>query len=104
VLVHGAAGGVGSALLELSRVAGLEMYGTCSAEDAAVVSELGAIPIDYKKVDFVEEIHRLTGDGVDAVFDGIGGKHIWESRNALGRGGGGGVTGKLVLVTQPVLA
>jgi len=98
VLVHGAAGGVGSALLQLSRVAGLEMYGTCSSKDAAVVSELGATPIDYQTVDFVEEIHRLTGDGVDAVFDGIGGRHIWESRNALRRGGrvvAYGLTGSL---------
>jgi NADPH:quinone reductase-like Zn-dependent oxidoreductase len=98
VLVHGAAGGVGSALLQLSRVAELETYGTCSAKDAAVVSELGATPIDYQNVDFVEEIHRLTGDGVDAVFDGIGGKHIWESRNALRRGGlvvAYGLTGSL---------
>jgi NADPH:quinone reductase-like Zn-dependent oxidoreductase len=98
VLVHGAAGGVGTALLQLSRVAELETYGTCSARDAAVVSELGATPIDYQKVDFVEEIHRLTGDGVDAVFDGIGGKHIWESRAALRRGGrvvAYGLTGSL---------
>ncbi len=98
VLVHGAAGGVGSALLQLSRVSELEMYGTCSARDAAVVSELGATPIDYQKVDFVEEIHRLTGDGVDAVFDGIGGKHIWQSRAAVRRGGrvvAYGLTGSL---------
>jgi NADPH:quinone reductase-like Zn-dependent oxidoreductase len=98
VLVHGAAGGVGSALLQLSRVAGLDTYGTCSSKDAAVVSELGATPIDYQNVDFVKEIHRLTGDGVDAVFDGIGGKHIWESRNALRRGGrvvAYGLTGSL---------
>jgi NADPH2:quinone reductase len=98
VLVHGAAGGVGSALLQLSRVAQLETYGTCSTNDTAVVRELGAAPIDYTKVDFVKEIHRLTGDGVDAVFDGIGGKHIWESRNALRRGGrvvAFGLTGSL---------
>ena len=98
VLVHGAAGGVGSALLQLGRLAGLEMYGTCAARDAAVVTDLGATPIDYTKVDFVEEIRRLTGDGVDAVFDGIGGKHIWESRNALRRGGcvvAYGLTGSL---------
>ena len=98
VLIHGAAGGVGSALLQLGTVAGLQMFGTCSSKDAAVVSELGATPIDYAKVDFVEEIHRLTGDGVDAVFDGIGGKHIWESRNALRPGGrvvAYGLTGSL---------
>jgi NADPH2:quinone reductase len=59
------------------------MYGTCSAEGAAVVRELGGIPIDYKNADFVKEIHRLTGDGVDAVFDGIGGDNLWRSRDAL---------------------
>jgi NADPH2:quinone reductase len=48
-----------------------------------VVSELGGIPIDYRNLDFVEEIHRLTGEGVDVVFDGIGGSHMWRSRKAL---------------------
>lgn len=98
VLVHGAAGGVGSALLQLGRVAQLEMYGTCSSSDASVVSGLGGIPIDYQQRDFVEEIHRLTGDGVDAVFDGIGGTHIWRSRRALRSGGkvvAYGLTGSL---------
>jgi NADPH:quinone reductase-like Zn-dependent oxidoreductase len=84
VLIHGAAGGVGSALLQLGRLAGLEMYGTCSSRGASAVSGLGAIPIDYQHLDFVEEIHRLTGEGVDAVFDGIGGSHVWRSRDALG--------------------
>jgi NADPH2:quinone reductase len=87
VLIHGAAGGVGTALLQLGRLAGLEMYGTCSARGAPVVSELGGVPIDYRDQDFVEEVRRLTGDGVDAVFDGIGGTHIWRSRKALRPGG-----------------
>jgi len=86
-LVHGAAGGVGTALLQLGRLAGLELYGTCSSRGASAVSDLGAVPIDYKKKDFAEEIHRLTGDGVDAVFDPIGGPHLWHSRKALRRGG-----------------
>jgi NADPH:quinone reductase-like Zn-dependent oxidoreductase len=86
-LIHGAAGGVGSALLQLGRLAGLEMYGTCSSRGALVVSDLGAIPIDYQHLDFVEEIHRLTNEGVDVVFDGIGGAHIWRSRKALRPGG-----------------
>lgn len=86
-LIHGAAGGVGSALMQLGRLAGLEMYGTCSARGAPAVCELGGIPIDYQKQDFVEEIRRLTGDGVDVVFDPIGGKHLWHSRKALRRGG-----------------
>jgi NADPH:quinone reductase-like Zn-dependent oxidoreductase len=86
-LIHGAAGGVGSALLQLGRLAGLEMYGTCSSRGAPAVSDLGAVPIDYQHQDFVEETHRLTGGGVDAVFDGIGGTHIWRSRKALRPGG-----------------
>jgi NADPH:quinone reductase len=86
-LIHGAAGGVGTALLQLGRLAGLEMYGTCSPRGAPVVSDLGGIPIDYRQLDFVSEIRRLTGEGVDAVFDGIGGAHIWRSRKALRPGG-----------------
>ena len=87
VLVHGAAGGVGTALLQLGRLAGLEMYGTCSLRSAPAVSDLGGIPIDYRQLDFVEEIHRFTSEGVDVVFDGIGGTHIWRSRKALRPGG-----------------
>jgi NADPH:quinone reductase-like Zn-dependent oxidoreductase len=86
-LIHGAAGGVGTALLQLGRLAGLEMYGTCSARGAPAVSELGGVPIDYQHQDFVEEIHRLTKDGVDVVFDPIGGPHLWISRKALRPGG-----------------
>jgi NADPH2:quinone reductase len=98
VLIHGAAGGVGSALLQLGRLAGLEMYGTCSARNAPAVSDLGGVPIDYEHQDFVAEIHRLTGEGADAVFDGIGGTHIWRSRKALRPGGrvvAYGLTGSL---------
>ena len=87
VLIHGAAGGVGSALLQLGRLAGLEMYGTCSSRGTSAVSDLGATPIDYQHQDFVKEIHRLTSDGVDVVFDGIGGANIWRSRKALRPGG-----------------
>jgi len=87
VLIHGAAGGVGSALLQLGRLAELEMYGTCSSRGASVVRDLGGIPIDYQHLDFVNEIHRLTSGGVDVVFDGIGGRHIWRSRKALRPGG-----------------
>jgi NADPH2:quinone reductase len=87
MLIHGAAGGVGSAMLQLAKLAGVEMYGTCSAQGAAVVREMGGIPIDYKSADFVQEIRRLTGDGVDAVFDGIGGDNLWRSRDALLGGG-----------------
>jgi NADPH:quinone reductase-like Zn-dependent oxidoreductase len=98
VLIHGAAGGVGSALLQLGRLASLEMYGTCSAKGMSAVSELGGIPIDYQHQDFVQEIRRLPRGGVDVVFDGIGGTHIWRSRKALRHGGrvvAYGLTGSL---------
>ena len=87
VLIHGASGGVGTALLQLGRLAGLTMYGTCSSRGASAVVDLGGVPIDYQHQDFVQEIHRLTGDGVDVVFDGLGGTQIWRSRKALRRGG-----------------
>src|SRR5437762_9384808 len=72
---------------DLVSLAGLEMYGTSSSRGAQAVSELGGIPIDYQHQDFVKEIHRLTSEGVDAVFDPIGGAHLWHSRKALRRGG-----------------
>ena len=62
-------------------------YGTCSAQAAEVVKELGATPIDYRNSDFVQGIHRLTSDGVDPVFDGIDGDNLWRSREALREGG-----------------
>jgi len=70
--IHGASGGVRTAMLQLASLAGIEMYGTCSANAATVVRELKAIPIDYRNADFVKEIHRLVPGGLDAVFDGFG--------------------------------
>src|SRR5262245_53066458 len=66
VLIHGASDGVGTALLQLGGLAGLEMYGTCSARSASVVSSLGGIPIDYEHQDFVDVVRRLPEPGVDA--------------------------------------
>jgi len=88
ILVQGAAGGVGTALLQLGKLAGLEMYGTASDYNHDLVSELGATPIDYRAEDFVERIRSLTGDGVDVVFDPIGGaRQLWRSYRALRKGG-----------------
>jgi NADPH2:quinone reductase len=98
VLIHGAAGGVGTALLQLGRLAGLEMYGTCSSRGARAVEELGAVPIDYEQADFVQEAWRLPNGGMDVVFDSLGGTHIWRSRKALRPGGtvvAYGLTGSL---------
>jgi NADPH:quinone reductase-like Zn-dependent oxidoreductase len=52
ILVHGAAGGTGTALLQLGKLAGLEMYGTASKHNHELVSALGATPIDYRTEDF----------------------------------------------------
>ena len=88
ILVHGAAGGIGTALLQLGKLAGLEMYGTASKYNHELVSALGATPIDYRTEDFVERIRSLTGDGVDAVFDTIGGaRQLWRSYRTLRKGG-----------------
>ena len=88
VLVHGAAGRVGTAILELGAVAGLRMYGTCSARDFASVQQLGAVPIDYRNEDFLARVRELTGgEGVDVVLDGLGGKLSLRSFRALRPGG-----------------
>lgn len=87
ILVHAAGGAVGTALLELGRLAGLEMYGTASAPKHELVAGLGAIPIDYRNEDFGARIETLTGYGVDAAFDAIGGDNFRRSFRALERGG-----------------
>ena len=61
VLVHGAAGRVGTAVLELGAVAGLRIYGTASARDRAAVERLGAVAIDYRNEDFLARVRELTG-------------------------------------------
>jgi NADPH2:quinone reductase len=87
VLVHGAAGRVGSALLELGALAGLRQFGTASKQDLSVVERLGAVAIDYRNEDFVARIRELTGDGVDIALDGLGGTLSLRSFRALRRGG-----------------
>lgn len=87
ILVHGAAGGVGTALLQLGALAELKMYGTASkSKHPAIVSE-GCIPIDYRSEDFTARIREMTGEGVDCVFDAIGGWSWWRSYRALRKGG-----------------
>ncbi len=83
VLVHGAAGAVGQALLTLGRLAGLELWGAGRGAHAALIRELGAMPIDYQHEDFT---HVLPG-GFDIVFDGIGEDGYRRSFAALKRGG-----------------
>jgi NADPH:quinone reductase-like Zn-dependent oxidoreductase len=85
--VHGAAGRVGTALLELGAVAGLGLYGTCSARDRAAVERLGAVAIDYQNEDFLARMRKLPGGGVDVVLDGLGGMLSLRSFRALRPGG-----------------
>ncbi len=83
VLIHGAAGGVGTAALQLGRLMGLKkMFGTASKGKLELVASLGGEPIDYRNEDFVQ---RATG--VDAVFDPVGGKNWLRSYRVLGKGG-----------------
>lgn len=67
VLVQGAAGAVGQALLTLGRSAGLELWGTGRREHAEIIRQLGARPIDYERTDFTQ-----TPGGFDVIFDGVG--------------------------------
>ena len=87
VLVHGAAGRVGIAALELGALAGFRLYGTCSARDRAAVEQLGAVAIDYQNEDFLARVRELTGDGVDVVLDSLGGPLSLRSFRALRPGG-----------------
>ena len=87
VLIHGAAGGVGTAVLELGRIAGLEMWGTASPGKHDLIRSLGGTPINYKSEDFVAVVRNTTGDGVDLALDPVGWSHFWRSFRALRKGG-----------------
>ena len=87
VLVHGAAGRVGTAVLELGALAGLRLYGTASARDRAAVERLGAVAIDYRNEDFLARVRELPEKGVDVVLDGLGGVTSVRSFRALRPGG-----------------
>jgi NADPH:quinone reductase-like Zn-dependent oxidoreductase len=71
VLIIGASGGIGTALLQLVKLAGLKMYGIASKSKHHILTEYGATPIDYHSQDFVEVICQAEPDGIDAVLDGM---------------------------------
>jgi len=83
MLVQGAAGAVGQALLVLGRQAGLELWGTARGTHAGLIREFGATPIDYQR----EHFTRVLPGGFDIVFDGIGQDGYGRSLAALKRGG-----------------
>ena len=84
ILVHGAGGAVGTALLQLGKLLDLEMYGTASKSKQELVTGLGATHIDYRSEDFVR---RLADDRVDAAFDAVSGDNFKRSFSVLKPGG-----------------
>lgn len=87
ILITGASGGVGTALLELGKLAGLKMYGTASPKNHGVLTGFGAIPIDYKTPDLVHSIHEFEPGGLDIVTDGMGSGAIGAGFAILAPGG-----------------
>ena len=87
ILVHGANGGVGSTLVQLARHAGIQVIGTASPRHHDTVRTLGATPIDYRAVDLPVRVRALAPNGVDAVFDHVGGPGIINSFKLLAKGG-----------------
>src|ERR1700730_100007 len=82
VLIHAVAGGVGTAAVQIGKILGIDMYGTSSSDDKlARVRELGLQHgINYKQRAYAEAIKNLTrGEGVDAVFEMLGGEHVAKS-------------------------
>jgi len=87
VLIIGASGGVGTAFLQLGRLAGLKMYGLASPSKHSILAEYGATPIDYHTQDFVEVIRQAEPGGIDYVFNGMGEETFERSLAVLRRGG-----------------
>jgi NADPH:quinone reductase-like Zn-dependent oxidoreductase len=89
LLVIGASGTVGTALLDLARQLGLKAIGTSSAANLTVIERFGAAAIDYRAGDFVAAVRQLTprAAGVDIAFDAIGGAHFGRSFACLAPGG-----------------
>lgn len=86
VLIHAVAGGVGTAAVQIGHLLGVEMYGTSSSDEKlARVKQLGLQHgINYKAHDYEETVKNLThGEGVDAVFEMLGGEHTAKSLRCL---------------------
>jgi NADPH:quinone reductase-like Zn-dependent oxidoreductase len=87
IVVLGAAGGVGSTLVQLARHAGIRVIGTAGPKQQERLRELGAIAIDYRGEDVAARVRELAPEGVAAVFDHVGGPGIADSWRMLARGG-----------------
>jgi NADPH:quinone reductase-like Zn-dependent oxidoreductase len=89
VLIHGGAGGVGTAALQICRWAGVsKVWATASGSKAEIIRSLGGIAIDRHNDDFVKIIKQETnGRGVDHILDPIGGDNLARSLSVLAQGG-----------------
>jgi len=89
VLIHGGAGGVGTAALQLCQWAGIEqVWATASGHKSKIIESFGGIPIDRHKEDFTRIINDATnGRGVDHILDPIGGDNLKKSLSCLAEGG-----------------
>lgn len=89
VLIHMAAGGVGIAMLQLCKAIGqVETFGTASASKHAAIKAQGCDhPIDYHTEDYVQAVRSIAKDGIDFVFDALGGDD-WAKGYSLLREGG----------------
>ncbi|MFI7000235.1 medium chain dehydrogenase/reductase family protein [Nocardia sp. NPDC050175] len=87
IVVLGANGGVGSTLVQLARHAGIRVIGTASPRHHEMIHELGAIPVDYRDPNMYQRIREIAPDGVDAVFDHVGGAGLAQSWALLRKGG-----------------
>jgi synaptic vesicle membrane protein VAT-1 len=92
ILIHGAAGGVGIAAVQLARAKGLVIFGTAGPAKQEYLRKIGVDhPIDYEKTDFVEAVLKFAPDGIEMVMDAVGGKSFADSYKCLGP------TGRLVV-------
>jgi NADPH:quinone reductase-like Zn-dependent oxidoreductase len=92
ILIHGAAGGVGIAAVQLSRARGLVIFGTAGPAKQEYLRKIGVdYPIDYEKTDFVQAVQKVAPEGIEMVMDAIGGKSFSRSYECLGP------TGRLVI-------
>ncbi|QIA64997.1 zinc-binding dehydrogenase [Vibrio astriarenae] len=87
ILVHSAAGGVGSALAQLANQFGVRVLGTASSNKQETLKELGVCPIDHYQNDFVQEVLSYCPRGVDAAFDSVGGAHLNRTVKTVKKGG-----------------
>jgi NADPH:quinone reductase-like Zn-dependent oxidoreductase len=87
ILVHGANGGVGTILTQLALYAGVRVIGTASPRHHEALRAQGVQPLDYNDINLVGSVLKLAPEGVDAVFDHLGGPSFARSFGLLAKGG-----------------